>query len=119
MTLKPSATSCFAAISDELMEACLGCVGLLKSLMLDAAAGAVAAGGALVYAVCSLEPEEGEEQVAAFLERQPYWRIDAIGTDEVPAGLSVADDGWLRIAPPDLAEAGGADGFFMVRLVRG
>ena len=27
-----------AAVSDELMEACLGCVGLLKTLMLDAAA---------------------------------------------------------------------------------
>lgn len=90
-----------------------------QALMLDAAAGAVAEGGALVYAVCSLEPEEGEAQVAAFLERQPYWRIDAIGAEEVPAGLAVADDGWLRIAPPDLAEAGGADGFFMVRLVRG
>lgn len=90
-----------------------------QALMLDAAAGAVAAGGALVYAVCSLEPEEGEAQVAAFLERQPYWRIDKIGAEEVPAGLAVADDGWLRIAPPDLAEAGGADGFFMVRLRRG
>ena len=89
-----------------------------QSLMLDAAAGAVAAGGALVYAVCSLEPEEGEAQVAAFLERQPYWAIDAIGADEVPVGLAVADDGWLRIAPPDLADAGGADGFFMVRLMR-
>ena len=88
-----------------------------QSLMLDAAAGAVAAGGALVYAVCSLEPEEGEAQVAAFLERQPYWAIDAIGADEVPVGLAVADDGWLRIAPPDLADAGGADGFFMVRLM--
>ena len=90
-----------------------------QSLMLDAAAGAVAEGGVLVYAVCSLEPEEGETQVAAFLERQPYWRVDAIRTEEVPAGLTVADDGWLRIAPPDLAEAGGADGFFMVRLRRG
>jgi 16S rRNA (cytosine967-C5)-methyltransferase len=90
-----------------------------QALMLDAGAGAVAEGGALVYAVCSLEPEEGEAQVAAFLERQPYWRIDPIGADEVPAGLAVADDGWLRIAPPDLADAGGADGFFMVRLVRG
>lgn len=87
-----------------------------QSLMLDAAAGAVAEGGRLVYAVCSLEPEEGEAQVAAFLERQPYWQIDAIDAEEVPTGLAVADDGWLRIAPPDLADAGGADGFFMVRL---
>lgn len=90
-----------------------------QAIMLDAGAGAVKDGGSLVYAVCSLEPEEGEAQVAAFLERQPYWRIDPIAADEVPAGLTVADDGWLRITPPDLADAGGADGFFMVRLVRG
>ena len=90
-----------------------------QAIMLDAGAGAVKDGGSLVYAVCSLEPEEGEAQVAAFLERQPYWRIDPIAAEEVPAGLTVADDGWLRITPPDLADAGGADGFFMVRLVRG
>lgn len=35
----------FAAISDDLMEACLGCVGLLKSLMLDAAAMQMTADG--------------------------------------------------------------------------
>ncbi len=89
-----------------------------QALMLDAGAGAVAPGGTLVYAVCSLEPDEGEAQIAAFLERQPYWRIDPIGVGEVPAGLHVADDGWLRIAPPDLAPEGGADGFFMARLTR-
>lgn len=88
----------------------------LQALMLDAAAGVVKPGGTMVYAVCSLEPEEGEAQVTAFLERQPYWAIDPIRAEEVPAGLTIADDGWLRITPPDLADAGGADGFFMVRL---
>ncbi len=90
-----------------------------QALMLDAAAGAVAEGGTLVYSVCSLEPDEGEAQVAGFLERQPWWRVDAIQPDEVPSGMHVADDGWLRVAPPMLAEAGGADGFFMARLRRG
>ncbi|WP_281356138.1 RsmB/NOP family class I SAM-dependent RNA methyltransferase [Sphingomonas lacunae] len=88
----------------------------LQALMLDAAAGVVKAGGSLVFATCSLEPEEGEGQIDAFLARQPYWSIDPIRTDEVPAGVHVAEQGWLRITPPDLAEAGGVDGFFMARL---
>ncbi len=91
----------------------------LQRLMLTAAAGAVAPGGTLVYAVCSLEPEEGELQIGDFLAHQPYWRIDPVRPEEVPAGLTIADDGWLRIAPPDLADAGGADGFFMARLRQG
>lgn len=88
----------------------------LQALMLDGAAGAVTTGGTMVYATCSLEPEEGEAQIEAFLARQPYWSIDPIRPDEVPAGVTIAEQGWLRITPPDLAEAGGADGFFMVRL---
>ena len=87
-----------------------------QAIMLDAAAGAVRPGGTLIYAVCSLEPEEGEAQVTAFLARSPYWRIDAIAPDELPAGMPVTDVGWVRIAPPMLAEAGGADGFFMARM---
>ena len=88
----------------------------LQALMLNAAAGAVRSGGTLIYAVCSMEPEEGEAQIAAFLERQPYWSIDPIRAEEIPAGLSIAEDGTLRITPPDLADLGGIDGFFMARL---
>jgi 16S rRNA (cytosine967-C5)-methyltransferase len=89
-----------------------------QALMLDAAAGAVAQGGTLVYAVCSLEPEEGEAQTRAFLDRQPWWRIDPIDAAELPEGITPAKEGWLRILPPMLAQAGGADGFFMVRLIK-
>ena len=42
----------------------------LQSELLDAAADLTAPGGTLVYAVCSLEPEEGPEQVEAFLRRR-------------------------------------------------
>lgn len=90
-----------------------------QALMLDAAAGAVATGGTLVYAVCSLETEEGETQTRAFLGRQPWWRIDPIDAAELPEGITPSPEGWLRILPPMLAQAGGADGFFMVRLRRG
>ncbi len=70
--------------------------------------------GVLVYAVCSLEPEEGE----AHLDHLGHgWCIDAIRPDEVP-GLSeaVTEKGCLRILPSHLAREGGLDGFFVVRL---
>lgn len=87
-----------------------------QTLMLDAAAGAVRPGGTLVYAVCSLERREGEEQIAAFLERHAWWKTDPVRADELPDGIAPTDEGWVRTAPPMLADAGGADGFFMARL---
>jgi 16S rRNA (cytosine967-C5)-methyltransferase len=44
--------------------------------LLDAAAPLVAAGGLLVYATCTLEPEENAQQVAEFLERHRDFRLD-------------------------------------------
>ncbi|CDO37566.1 RsmB/NOP family class I SAM-dependent RNA methyltransferase [Novosphingobium sp. KN65.2] len=67
-------------------------------------------GGSLVYAVCSLEAGEGEAQAAQVaLTPQP------IAQDELPAGLSPTEEGWLRTDPAMLAEAGGLDGFFVAR----
>jgi 16S rRNA (cytosine967-C5)-methyltransferase len=88
----------------------------LQTLMLDEAAAVVAPGGTLVFSTCSLEPAEGEEQISAFLARQPYWSLDLVRAEELPAGIAPALEGWVRILPPMLAEAGGADGFFMARL---
>lgn len=59
-------------------------------------------GGSLVYAVCSLEPEEGEQVVEAFLKSAN--------------GVSLAEQ--RRVLPGEWLEDGGADGFFMARLVR-
>lgn len=90
----------------------------LQAELLDAAAGAVAPGGTLVYAVCSLEPEEGRDQIAAFLARQSGWRIVPVTGAELPAGLAPNADGSLSTGPWQLADAGGIDGFFMARLKR-
>ncbi len=66
--------------------------------------------GVLVYAVCSLEREEGEDQAARVtLEPLP------IIADELPAGLQPTPEGWLRTDPGMLAENGGFDGFFIAR----
>ncbi len=82
----------------------------LQQQLLARAAGWLVPGGRLVYAVCSLEPEEGEEQ-AARLALAP----DPIRPDELPAGLAPTPQGWLRTDPGMLAEAGGLDGFFIAR----
>lgn len=74
--------------------------------------------GRLIYCVCSLEPEEGERQVEAFLARTPGYALDPVDATELPAGLTPDPEGWVRTGPGDLAEAGGLDGFFIARLVR-
>ena len=82
----------------------------LQAAMLVRAAGWVKPGGQLVYAVCSLEREEGEEQ-AATVQLVP----EPIRPEELPAGLLPTDQGWLRTDPGMLAQAGGLDGFFVAR----
>jgi 16S rRNA (cytosine967-C5)-methyltransferase len=90
----------------------------LQSELLDAAAGMVAEGGTLVYAVCSLEPEEGEEQIAAFLRRRTDFVRVPVTADEVFDAGFVSADGDLKTLPSSWAEQGGMDGFYAARLRR-
>lgn len=94
------------------------CAGTANEL-LDAAANMVEDGGVLLFVVCSLEPEEGLEQIAHFLNRRPEFRRDAIAPAEV-FGLSelVSTEGDLRTLPFHFAQEGGMDGFFAARLRR-
>ena len=87
--------------------------------LLDAAAARVKPGGRLVYCVCSLEREEGESQIIAFLRRHVDFRL----TPADPAALgapaeALSKEGWLRILPSMWNEHGGLDGFFVARLER-
>jgi 16S rRNA (cytosine967-C5)-methyltransferase len=95
----------------------------LQTRMLARAALLTKAGGRIVYCVCSLEPEEGEAQVNAFLRRNPDFRREPIGADDgIPAEF-VNRDGDLRTLPhywPNAdARLAGIDGFFAARLARG
>lgn len=78
--------------------------GALESLvalqreMLDAAAERLEPGGLLVYATCSLEPEENEGQVDRFLERHREFRREAPEASWVREG-STDERGDLRVAP--------------------
>lgn len=87
--------------------------------LLDAAAERVRPGGRLVYCVCSLEREEGETQVIAFLRRNPAFRTAPASPASVGAPAeALTPEGWLRILPSMWAERGGLDGFFAARMER-
>lgn len=85
----------------------------LQTRLLTRASAWLKPGGRLVYAVCSLEREEGEDQMARLaLEEAP------VTADELFPGLVPTPQGWLRTDPGMLAEAGGMDGFFIARWIR-
>ncbi|WP_305306660.1 RsmB/NOP family class I SAM-dependent RNA methyltransferase [Brevundimonas sp.] len=87
--------------------------------LLDAAAERVKPGGRLVYCVCSLEREEGETQIIAFLRRNPAFKTAVADPAAVGAPTeALTPEGWLRILPSMWAEKGGLDGFFIARLDR-
>lgn len=95
----------------RLKPADLASLAALQRAILDGAAGLVPAGGLLVYSTCTLEPEENEEQVAAFLTRHGGFRLEA--TDAVEDGLR-ASDGALVVLP----HRTGFDGAYAARLRR-
>ena len=88
----------------------------LQDRLLASAARATAPGGRLVYACCSLEPEEGPERIAAFLAGRPDFALEPVAFPALPE--AAAPDGTLRTLPSMLPERGGMDGFYAARLVR-
>jgi len=93
----------------------IGEMAAIQLGLLTRAAGLVAPGGRLVYAVCSLERAEGEDLVAGFDAGAHGLVAEPVTADELPAGLRSDAAGWLRTTPAMLADAGGLDGFFVAR----
>jgi 16S rRNA (cytosine967-C5)-methyltransferase len=95
----------------------------LQTRLLQRAVTLLKSGGTLVYCTCSLEPEEGEQAIAAFLAAEPSLRRAPIDAGEV-AGLTeiVTAEGDLRTLPchlpRDEPRLGGLDGFYAARLVK-
>ena len=75
-------------------------------------------GGTLIYSVCSLEREEGEGVIEAFLASNPGFGLIPPAPGELPEFVPVSKKGWVRILPGTIEEEGGLDGFFIARLVR-
>ncbi len=94
----------------------------VQARMIDRAASLLKPGGTLIYCTCSLEPEEGEAQLAGARARNGLtpWPVAA----EEIGGLAaaVAPAGTLRTLPCHDAGRGvppGMDGFFVMRLQKG
>ena len=111
-----SATGIFRRHPDVLFRAHPGVVAdmaALQARLFDRAATWVKPGGVLVYATCSLEPAEGEEQARRFVHER--FTLEPPRTGELPDGVAITGDGFVRTLPGTLAEAGGCDGFFIAR----
>jgi 16S rRNA (cytosine967-C5)-methyltransferase len=90
----------------------------VQDRLLAAAARLLRPGGRLIYAVCSLQPEEAAPRVAAAVAGG-LLRTDPFAADEL-AFLPQARtaDGFLRTHPGLWPDIGGMDGFFAARLIR-
>lgn len=95
----------------------------LQARLLDSAVALTRPGGTIVYCTCSIEPEEGEAQIAALVRRNP----DVVRVPIEPADVGHLEgvlnaQGELRTLPSHLPDPdpryGGLDGFFAARLAR-
>ncbi len=99
-------------------------LGEIQRDLLDRVVEWVKPGGLIVYCTCSLEPAEGEAQVASFLERQEgKVELVAVTPQEIGGlGQCVTKEGYLRCLPCHEAGSGpgsrGMDGFFAARFRR-
>ena len=96
----------------------------LQAHLIDHALSLLQAGGRLVYAVCSLLPDEGPRQIARALCNQPGWHISLADMD---IGRLIGADGGLCDAPQGAdipvgrlltPHHDGTDGFFFTRACR-
>ncbi|CEJ42569.1 16S rRNA (cytosine(967)-C(5))-methyltransferase [Umezakia ovalisporum] len=71
----------------------------------------VKSGGVLVYATCTLHPDENEGVISRFLANHPRWEIEPPRVD-APEFAYSTPQGWLKVWPHEH----NMDGFFMVRL---
>lgn len=91
--------------------------------MLSDALGMLRPGGMMIYCTCSLEAEEGPEQLARLLAARADLKLLPISPEEI-GGRAEWIDGqgalrtpphFLRLSDPDLS---GMDGFYAARLVK-
>jgi len=91
----------------------------LQARLLHSAIEMVAPGGLVVYATCSLQPEEGPQRIAALLASRDDLTREPVAPQELgDFAALITPDGDLRSLPCHLAERGGLDGFYACRLRR-
>jgi 16S rRNA (cytosine967-C5)-methyltransferase len=91
----------------------------LQQQLLEAAVAMLAPGGVLVYASCSLQPEEGHEVIErALATGLPVARLPVEASELDGLAVDLTPEGEVRTLPCQLAGRGGLDGFFIARLRR-
>ena len=86
-------------------------LSVLQGELLEQAATWVKPGGVLVYATCTLHPQENEGVIQSFLDHHPHWKIAPPSPDSPLTDFSTPQ-GWMKVWPHRYQ----MDGFFMVRL---
>jgi 16S rRNA (cytosine967-C5)-methyltransferase len=101
----------------------IAALAAVQGRLLRHAAKLVRPGGLLIYATCSLEPEEGIDQIEAFLAERPDFARLPIKPNEIGGEtslISIKED--LRTLPCHMLDSdkrmAGCDGFYAARLVR-
>lgn len=96
----------------------VGRLTLTQDRLLARATELLKPGGMLVYAVCSLQEDEGPARFEALLSRDKRLRRQPVEPAELP-GLEAAitKEGDVRTLPSMWSDRGGLDGFFIGRAV--
>ena len=81
----------------------------MQKRILDACAPYVKPGGTLLYATCTLNAAENEEQIQAFLQRNPLFQKDSLSI-----GTRLCN-GYATLLPDEMP---GLDGFYIAKLRR-
>ncbi len=98
-------------------------LAVIQSKLLDRALTFVKPGGTLIYCTCSLQNEEGPDQIEALLKRHKNVTLDQIKPEELAGHEEwITEQGTLRTLPfhrPTKKATPGMDGFFAARLIMG
>ncbi|MFD0959385.1 16S rRNA (cytosine(967)-C(5))-methyltransferase RsmB [Paenibacillus chungangensis] len=101
-------------------ESDIASIAALQRRLLHAASGLVRPGGVLLYSTCTVEKEENERQIAAFLKEHPEYALDAgwpqllLRRLEEKGIIDAQFDGQLQLLPQHFD----SDGFYIARLIR-
>ncbi len=86
----------------------------IQARLLESCSRYVKPGGTLVYATCSIMPEENSRQIERFLENHPEFKLDSL-PDSIPGRFrELAGPHGLQLLP----HRDGVEGFFIARMVR-
>ena len=91
----------------------------IQSDLLHSASKMLKVRGILVYSVCSLDKDEGVNQIVDFMKKNSRFVIDPINESEIDiTKQAITKEGFIRTLPYFNSELGGMDGFFIARLIK-